>query len=287
MDSANSIDSDSDVEFEGELEQHATEEVIPAKSFKRYTMIYNQFQKWKASSDTTSNAEAVLMAYFEELAKTKKPPSLYSCYSMLKTTMKINDNIDIALYHTLSTYLREKAAGYKSTKAKIFTKDEIERFINEAPDELWLDVKVPNILNENKIWFVFLWFVHCLQVVCIFGICGACQTHVLPQINVQHVKMYHDMCLVTLPNTKTKVPQSFTITGTYFSVVKKYADMRPYHVMCDNFFLNYRHGKCTVQTVGKNKIFKMPQRIATYLKLPEPERYTGNLNKDGLRIPFC
>lgn len=96
------------------------------------------------------------------------------------------------------------------------------------------------------------------------------------------------MYLVTPPATKDHNQQSFTITGVYFSIVKKYADLRPSHAFCDNFFLNYRYGKCTIQTIGKNKIFKMPQRIAIYLKLPEPERYTGNeISKEIAKMKFA
>lgn len=133
-----SIDIDSD----NELNQHENDDVVPAKSNKRYALIYNKFQKWKESNGTTSNSETVFKSYFEELANTKKPSSLYSTYSMLKTMMKMNEGIDISTYHNLSTFLKKKSAGYKPKKAKAFTAEEIERFLNDAPDETWLDVKV-------------------------------------------------------------------------------------------------------------------------------------------------
>lgn len=127
---------------EDESNQQANEYVIPPKSKRRYNQIYNRLRKWKASKDTTSNSEAILMAFFEDYGKNKQPPSLYAAYSMLKATIKINDNVDIGTYHKLSTYLKAKLVGYKPNKAKVFTEVQIEKFIREAPDEAWLDVKV-------------------------------------------------------------------------------------------------------------------------------------------------
>jgi integrase len=42
------------------------------------------------------------------------------------------------------------------------------------------------------------------------------------------------------------------------------------------FFLNYQNGKCYKQVVGINKIGEQPKIIAQYLKLPNPELFTGH-----------
>ena len=52
--------------------------------------------------------------------------------------------------------------------------------------------------------------------------------------------------------------------------------LRPNDVETPRFFLNYHNGKCTKQPVGINKFGKMPQIIASYLKLPEAGSYTGH-----------
>lgn len=89
----------------------------------------------------------------------------------------------------------------------------------------------------------------------------------------EHVKQYDDLFLVTVPKTETSPPRSFTITGTFFNVVQKYVALRPENA--NRFFTHFRDGKCTTQPIGQNKIFKMPRRIAKYLKLPEPDSYSG------------
>lgn len=95
---------------------------------------------------------------------------------------------------------------------------------------------------------------------------------------MEHIVHYEDMYFVTIPRefTKTNKDNAFGITGELFHVVKKYEALRPSHVKTNRFFLNFQKGKCTVQVIGKSKFYGMPRRIAEFLKLPEPERYTGN-----------
>lgn len=91
------------------------------------------------------------------------------------------------------------------------------------------------------------------------------------------ISRYDDMYYVTIPatNTKTYKKNSFAITGPVLDIVRRYEKLRPSNAP-EKFFLNYQKGKCTTQTIGKNKFYKMPQRIAEYMNLPNPERYTGN-----------
>lgn len=93
---------------------------------------------------------------------------------------------------------------------------------------------------------------------------------------MENIARYDDMYYATVLKTKTKKPNCFAITGPILDIVRRYESLRPSHAKSDRFFLNYKNGKCTVQTIGKNKFYKMPQRIAEYLMLPDPGRYTGN-----------
>lgn len=92
---------------------------------------------------------------------------------------------------------------------------------------------------------------------------------------VEHVKIYDDLILVTIPRTDSYPQSTFTITGTFFHIVRSYATLRPENSSSQRFFLKFYDGKCTSHYIGKNKFSAMPRRIATYLKLPEPARYSG------------
>lgn len=99
------------------------------------------------------------------------------------------------------------------------------------------------------------------------------------------ISRYDDMYFVTIPaiNTKTVNENAFAITGPLLDVVRRFEKLRPSNAP-DRFFLNYQKGKCTTQAIGKNKFYKMPQRIAGYLNLPNPERYTGNFSISHLHL---
>lgn len=115
---------------------------IPAASREKYNKVYDDFQRWRDTKGTPPVSENVLMAFFTELQAKHKPSTLWVMYSMLKATLRTNDEIDITPWAHLNDYLKRNNVGYKPVKAKIFTEEEIERFMNEAPDEHWLDVKV-------------------------------------------------------------------------------------------------------------------------------------------------
>jgi integrase len=66
----------------------------------------------------------------------------------------------------------------------------------------------------------------------------------------------------------------FVVPGKFYNITKKYMDLRSPDM--EQFFLNYQNGKCYKQVVGINKIGEQPKIIAQYLKLPNPELFTGH-----------
>lgn len=118
------------------------ENLLPEKSKERYLSAYDQFTKWRNEKKTSSFSENVLLAYFGELANKYKPSSLWSTYSMLKTTLQSKDCINIKEYAKLSAFLKRQSDGYVCKKSKVLTGDNVEKFINEAPDEKYLATKV-------------------------------------------------------------------------------------------------------------------------------------------------
>lgn len=233
--------------------RNAVSYLLPDKSKKLYERAYAKFMEWRLDKKIASFSEDVLIVYFEELSCSMKPSCLWVRYSMLKSTLYLNNNIDISSYSRLVTLLKRKCEGYTGKKSRILSSDEIKRFIHEAPDH-------QHLLNK---------------VVLIFGIMGGCRRKELHDLKVDHVKDVDSLLLVNITNTNTKTFRSFTITGKYYNICKKYMDLRP--VVCDNFFfLNYKNGKCTSQNIGINKIGGMAKQVAAYLKLPNTHLYTGH-----------
>lgn len=117
-------------------------DILPQKSKERYQFAYSQFMKWRQENNAESFSENVLCAYFAELAKKNAPNTLWTQYSMLRTTLSINNNSDITQYMKLRSFLKRRPDGYKPKKSKTLTPLEINRFINEASDDKYLLQKV-------------------------------------------------------------------------------------------------------------------------------------------------
>ncbi|XP_073941147.1 uncharacterized protein [Choristoneura fumiferana] len=229
--------------------------LLPPKSRYKYLKAYDNFIKWRASKRVKSFSESVLLVYFQELSKTLQPSTLWSVYSMLKATMSIKNNVQINLYTKLTTFLKRFAEGHKSKKSKVLTAQNIETFLNEAPDYHFL----------------------LLKVVLVFGLSGACRGKELLTLTVDNIQKHSDeLLLVTLPDTKNKQDRSFIIREEYKKIVDKYQELRPTDMTNNRFFIQYHNGKCTRQVIGKNKLSSIPREIASFLNLPSPEMYTGH-----------
>ncbi|XP_051159761.1 uncharacterized protein LOC127280650 [Leptopilina boulardi] len=237
-----------------EIVNEIQDDLLPAISKEKYNNKYLAFKSWTESKNVKTITENVMIPYFMELAEKYKPPTLWATYSMLKSTLKNNDNVNIAKFLKLTTFLKRKSEGYKSKKSKILSPENINTFLSEAPDEIYLATKVALI----------------------FGINGACRREELSNIKMEDVQHEGNLLLIQIPNTKTKVPRSFTVDGEFRDIVLKYEALRPKKTDCSRFFLKLQKGKCVNQVIGKNKFGKMPSEIATYLKLENPELYTGH-----------
>lgn len=217
---------------------------------------------WCTEKGVEKVSENVLLTYFSEKAKEFKPSSLWSVYSMLKTTLKIKNDLDISGFHKLTAFLKEKSVGYKPKKSKTLSQDNVRKFLLEAPDREFLMMKV----------------------ILIFGITGACRRDELVKMTTDDFKEEGSVLIVTVPNSETNKSRVFTILNDteskpnldYVGICKKYFKLRLEKTGSNRLFLKYGKGICMNQAVGKNNIAKIPSDVANYLGLPEPSQYTGH-----------
>lgn len=240
----------------------ACSSLLPEKSKKRYELTYKSFKGWCQTKDNAVVSEKSLLAYFlEKSAVLKSPSSLWCEYSMLKSTIFIEENIDISKFPKLRAFLKRKNDGFKPKKSNIFNRDEVKQFLGEAPDDIYLLMKV----------------------VAVIGIAGACRSIELCEMKLEHVKENSGFIIVRIPDSKNGVARKFTITASednsvcYLKIIKKYINVRS-KISNDvpRFFLRYQAGKCYNQPVGKNTFCAVPSKIAKFLNLANPETYTGH-----------
>ncbi|KAJ8978240.1 hypothetical protein NQ317_016391 [Molorchus minor] len=89
-------------------------------------------------------------------------------------------------------------AKEKDIVQKIFTRQNIDKFIADAPDDKYLMFKV----------------------VALMGILGACRREKLCQMSLNNIEDLGNTLVVNIPDSKTRVSRTFTvITETYIDFV--------------------------------------------------------------------
>lgn len=122
--------------------ENAVNNLMPSKSKPKYEAAYDKFIVWMKAKKVTNLCDSVLLAYFDELAETHAPTSLWATYSMLRSVIHVRHNVNIHDYATLIQFLKRKSDGYAPKKAEVLTGEDVVKFIREAPDEQYLAIKV-------------------------------------------------------------------------------------------------------------------------------------------------
>ncbi|KAJ8918175.1 hypothetical protein NQ315_014041 [Exocentrus adspersus] len=223
--------------------QEATLRLLPAKSKRVYEKKMVEFDNdnWRKKRSLGEGAitEEVLLAYFFNVEKHFAASSMWTKYSMLKSMLKVHKGNDISKYGKLTSYLKVGSRKYKTKKAKIPERNQIEEFLKKAPD------------------------VEFLQVALILGVAGACRCNELTFLDISDVQDKGSYLYVLIPDTKTNISRSFTVMEEAFSVNAV--------EMCRKY-----RCKCTTQLVGINTISKTFSKVASFLGLPDPESFTGH-----------
>lgn len=126
--------------------------LLPQKSRDKYEGQHQRFLDYCMDKNVKTFSENVLLAYFGELSKTMKSSTLWSIYSMLKATMNVKNNVNIGRYFKLRAFLKRKSENYKPKKSRVFEKQDITKFILEAPDNDYLLAKVSSAPNKFTIY---------------------------------------------------------------------------------------------------------------------------------------
>lgn len=147
LSTANVPDEDSEIEILEQEDLPDTETIenvytLPEISKETYEKRYHNFMEWCTVRNIEEYTEPVLLQYFKEQSKTYKSATIFVIYSMIRATLSIRKNVDISKYKELMKFLKKYADEKKPEKFKSFTRDEVNRFLTDAPDETYLLSKV-------------------------------------------------------------------------------------------------------------------------------------------------
>lgn len=74
-------------------------DVLPQLSREKYNRVYKNFKAWQDTYKVKKISVDLILAYFHVLVEKKyKPSSLWSFHSMLKATLRANENTDIGTF---------------------------------------------------------------------------------------------------------------------------------------------------------------------------------------------
>lgn len=127
------------------------EQPLPKKSMELYIKKYEDFTKWRKSMKITTTNEKIVLNYFKMLAQKFQPSSLMSVYSMLRIMLKRKEEIDLKKFTKLSSFIKMKCKGYKPKEVDCLSVENICDFLNNAPDEKFLAIKVNISAYTNDI----------------------------------------------------------------------------------------------------------------------------------------
>jgi hypothetical protein len=122
--------------------EEVTSSLLPKKSRDAYYKELSEFNNWKQENDVCGVSEDVLLGYFFNAKKRFAASSMWTKYSMLKSTLKLHENTDISQYGKLIAFLKNESKNYKCKKSKVLEREHIQQFVAEAPDKKYLMMKV-------------------------------------------------------------------------------------------------------------------------------------------------
>jgi hypothetical protein len=89
-------------------------------------MAYENLSKLRKIIKTKSLSENVFRTNFNKFSTEIKPSTLWSIYSMLKSTKNMKHNINIGTYLKLQVFFKEKIKWIKSKNSKVLTSTDIK-----------------------------------------------------------------------------------------------------------------------------------------------------------------
>uniref|UniRef100_A0A6P7GM76 Uncharacterized protein LOC114344094 n=1 Tax=Diabrotica virgifera virgifera TaxID=50390 RepID=A0A6P7GM76_DIAVI len=155
--------------------------LLPEKRRVLYEKTYAEFIAWCDERKIIRYSKSVLLTYFSNIAEKGLIASLWPKYAMLKSTLSLKSNIDISKYNKLIMFIKKKRTGYVPKKSKTLEKEQAQKFISDAPNDVFLMIKVALI----------------------FRVAGALRKDELLKLETNNVQDLGSKFLVTIKASKT------------------------------------------------------------------------------------
>ena len=235
------------------------EMLVPQRSKTRYENVYREYELWCSERKKDPLVEESACLYLHESKKTRKATTLCSYYSAIKNQLLVHHGVNANNWTRNVAFLKRAGEDETKKKAKVFTREEIETF---------LDLNSERICVREKLAFLF-------------GVFGALRAEELSALKFEDVTMVDDETLkITIKSSKTDKAgrgfEFFAVSMPAANVVAMYAEYKS----CVNdpspdsrLFRKETKSGYGSAVLGRQHFYALPKRIATELGLP-PQRCT-------------
>lgn len=230
-------------------------DLLPSKSREAYETAYNNYTSWikqKRISRPSSATDLVVLRYLKELIARYAASTLFSLLAKLKATVGAHENVEVR-WPKCEAYLAKEMKNHTPKKSKIFEKADLNTFWDEGPDDMLVE-KVASTVSY-------------------FGALRKCE---LRGIQMDHISTKKgEGYNIFIKGVKTMTDRNILVPWHEGRFLRKWIEMRPSGAPTA-LMLCMRSGKLIKQPIGVNTLAEIPQRIAKWLNLPEPEKFTGH-----------
>jgi integrase len=248
-----------------EIALKCKDNMIPEKSRDTYERHWNNFEAWIKEKKVSRITQNVILAYFHEIMPKYKASSLWTILSAIKAISKTKPNVNLGDLECVHAVLKQKQSKETVKKSPVFTRDQMDKFLQEAQGMKYL---VP-------------------KLALLFSINGALRGCELNRLKFGDVTIYSDHLMVRVNNTKRNPEgRSFFLLEDkenpwkcplklYLEYLSALGDTPDPN---GKMWRQYRDASkgFTQQVHGKNFFGDLPCKIAKFLKLDNPKSYTGH-----------
>ena len=246
-------------------------DVLPVKSRERYLHHYEEFNNYLKEYPFDASLDVVVIDYIESLREQGLKISTIRSYISAITTCLTNEDksLDPLTHKKIQRYFQQQGKREEPKQSSVFTSEDIQKFLS-----------LPSTLSNLQ-----------LKVAAIFGLCCAFRISELYSITLNSFVedntkgCYH----VLLASSKTNPSSEFLfipymdgsinlkeIICNYISQLTAYLNCQSDVKHANCFWRSIRNDKFINSPIGINTIAKMPSKIASILRLPNPASYTGH-----------
>ena len=246
-------------------------EVLPVRSKEKYLRHYEDFNNFVKEYPFEASLDVIIIDYIQSLREQGLKISTIRSYISAITTCLTNEDkvLDPNTHKKIQLFFQQQGKREEPKQSSVFTAEEIQTFLS-----------FPSTLSNLQ-----------LKVAAIFGLYCAFRISELHSITLNSFKEDNTRgCYdVVLASSKTNpsadnmyIPfmdgniNLKVIVCSYISHLTAYLNSQTDVKHADCFWRTIRNEKFINSPIGINALGKMPSRIASLLKLPNPSSHTGH-----------